>query len=190
MCIVFVCTSSPRYSLVVASNRDEFLGRPTAALAWQDGAREPFVAGRDLSAGGTWLGITRSGRWGVLTNFTEPASAAGTTVRSRGELVSDWLASDASVAAHATGVRPGEYAGFSVLLGDAAAPETPATVWYVSNRAVKPSHRVEAETFGLSNSTLLEPWPKVEAGRAAFSRALEGAEGEEALIDGCWKVLR
>ena len=89
MCLVVLAWNAhPRYRLIVAANRDEFHNRPAAALApWRE---PPLLAGRDLEAGGTWLGVDRGRRFGVVTNYREmmrrPADAP-----SRGALITDWL---------------------------------------------------------------------------------------------------
>src|SRR5215468_7248695 len=90
MCLLVLAWQvHPRYRLVVAANRDEFHARPAAALArWA--APDEILAGRDLQAGGAWLGLDRERRFGVVTNFRElqrPKPAAP----SRGELIPDYL---------------------------------------------------------------------------------------------------
>src|SRR5512137_766165 len=93
MCLLVVAWQThPRYRLVVAGNRDEIHERPTAPLGWWND--EPgILAGRDLRAGGTWLGLTRSGRFGLVTNFRD-ANGASTTAPSRGQLVPGFLRGD------------------------------------------------------------------------------------------------
>ena len=91
MCLIlFAWQAHPRYSLVVAANRDEFHQRPSAAANfWED---DPgILAGRDLQGGGTWLGITRSGRFAAITNYREPLDPEPPPERSRGLLVRDFL---------------------------------------------------------------------------------------------------
>ncbi|HQW21080.1 MAG TPA: NRDE family protein, partial [Rhodocyclaceae bacterium] len=94
MCLILLAWQAhPDYPLVIAANRDEYFSRPTAAAEfWSD--RDPphpeILAGRDLQAGGTWLGISRAGRFAALTNFRQPENRA-TVAPSRGTLVSDFL---------------------------------------------------------------------------------------------------
>ncbi len=166
MCLLFVAWQThPRYRLVLAGNRDEFHRRPTAPAGfWEDYPQ--VAAGRDLQAGGTWLGITRAGRYAAVTNYREgtPPDAS----RSRGELVRDALLHDGPLSAYLRGIRShgGEYRGFNLLAGDQEG------LYYFSNRD-GPPRRLEAGIYGLSNGLLDTPWPKVRAGRAAFARLLQ-----------------
>ena len=101
MCLIAVAWQQhPDFPLVVAANRDEFFARPAApAIWWPD---EPdILAGRDLSAGGTWLGVSRSGRFAALTNYRDPANNRA-DARTRGELVLDTLRSRTRAAAPTT----------------------------------------------------------------------------------------
>ena len=156
MCLAVIALSAhPHYSLVVAANRDEFHARPAAPAAW--GRAPPFVdilAGRDLEAGGTWLGVRRDGRWSLVTNVREPGRH-DPAARSRGELVPRVLGADATDAALA-GIADAadRYNGFNLLAGDAGG------VRWTSNR--DPGVRsLSAGTHGLSNALLDTPWPKV-----------------------------
>ncbi|GAC93211.1 hypothetical protein PHSY_000774 [Pseudozyma hubeiensis SY62] len=108
MCVIFWTTKDPHYHLIIASNRDEYLSRPTLPASWHDfssptssstttSSISPLVlSARDSTGGGTWLGVTRNGSWASLTNFTEqsaPLPAGLTAFESRGALVRDWLVS-------------------------------------------------------------------------------------------------
>jgi uncharacterized protein with NRDE domain len=157
MCVVaFAWNAHPRWRLVLAGNRDEFHARPTAPLArWDDGSG--IAAGRDLEAGGTWLGVDDAGRCALVTNvrdFRHPQDGL-----SRGLLASDWLRGDAGALAHARALQPqaAGYRPFNLLLFDAS-----GCAW-VSNR---PRLRVETPGDGvhvLSNAALDTPWPKATA---------------------------
>ncbi len=153
MCLAVVALHAhPRYGIVVAANRDEFHRRPTAAAHWWD---EGWFAGRDLLANGTWLGVTRAGRWALLTNVREPARN-DPGAPSRGSLVPRLLGSgellpDCVRAAVASGAR---HNGFNVLAGD-----TRSAHWG-SNRADLP-RALDAGVHGLSNAALDTPWPKL-----------------------------
>src|SRR5687768_14784466 len=94
MCVIyFAYETHPDHPLILLANRDEFYDRPAAAAAyWKD--HPEIYAGRDMMAGGTWLGITRSGRIAAVTNYRDPCAPKGN--RSRGELVAEFLKSDAS----------------------------------------------------------------------------------------------
>jgi len=94
MCLlVFAWLSHPRYRLVLAGNRDEFHDRPAAPLGWWTDV-PGILAGRDLRAGGTWMGLSRSGRFGVVTNFRNVEAAAPEGSPSRGQLVPRYLGDD------------------------------------------------------------------------------------------------
>ncbi|HYW92336.1 MAG TPA: NRDE family protein [Gammaproteobacteria bacterium] len=169
MCLLFVAWEAhPRYRVVVAANRDEFHRRPTAPAAfWND--HPEVVAGRDLEAGGTWLGVTRAGRFAAVTNYREsepPADAA----RSRGELVSGALLYPGPTGEYLRQVqrRRRQYRGFNLLAGDGDG------LWYYSNRDGAP-RRLMPGLYGLSNDLLDTPWPKLAGGRTDFSRLLAGA---------------
>src|SRR5574343_85288 len=113
MCLLVVgWRVHPDYPLVVAANRDEFYARPSATLArWPESPE--IIGGRDLEAGGTWLGITESGRFAGVTNVREPGMAKGE--RSRGALTRDFLSTGVSVAEHAAQIDGAQYSGFNLL---------------------------------------------------------------------------
>ena len=160
MCLIlFAWQAHPRYPLVLAANRDEFHQRPTAAADFLPDA-SGLLAGRDLQAGGTWLGLTRSGRFAAVTNFREPLAPEMPLERSRGELVRDYLAGDAPPVAHARAVQAdgGRYRGFNLLVG------TPRTLAHASNRQDE-AQAVSPGCHGLSNHLLDTEWPKVRTGR-------------------------
>lgn len=180
MCLIFAAwRHHPDYRLVVAANRDETLDRPTApAQLWEDA---PWVvAGRDLRAGGTWLGVAREGRFSALTSHRgrEPFAA---DAPSRGHLVGDFLRAADSPSARAyvqsLTARADDYNGFNLLAADEN-----ELVWY-SNRAAEP-RTLAPGVYGLSNDLLDTPWPKVVRGKAAFAHHLErGPLDVEALFD-------
>ncbi|HTP98569.1 MAG TPA: NRDE family protein [Casimicrobiaceae bacterium] len=156
MCLVVVALRAhPAYTLVLAANRDEFHARPAAAAEWgRDGAFAGILAGRDLFAGGTWLGVRRDGRFALVTNVRD-GKPQDPAARSRGELVPrvlDASGIDAAFAAIATdGAR---YNGFNLLAGD-----TSGAAW-MSNRSAA-TRRITGGTHGLSNALLDVPWPKI-----------------------------
>jgi uncharacterized protein with NRDE domain len=162
--------------LVVAANRDEYFGRPAAPAAfWRD--RPDILAGRDLEAGGTWLGITRGGRFAALTNYRNPAEKiAGAP--SRGALVSGFLAGSSAPSEYLREVesRAGDYRGFSLLFGDLS------TMFFFSNRGGELTAKVEPGIHGLSNHLLDTPWPKVERAREGLAKRLEQAFDAPALF--------
>lgn len=157
MCLLVVAwLSHPRYRLVVAGNRDEFHDRPTAPLGWWSDL-PGVLAGRDLRASGTWLGVARSDRFGIVTNFRNVKATAAVQSPSRGELVPRFLSDDREPGAfledlHATADR---FAGFSLLLGDSS------TLHYYSNAVGQLRRELPPGIYGLSNHQLDEPWPKL-----------------------------
>lgn len=159
MClIVFRHDDHPDYSLILGANRDEFYERPTTpARFWRE---HPHVlAGRDERAGGTWMGVTRSGRWAAITNVRNPGSH-DPTAPSRGRLVADFLEDepDPRTYLEAREREADRYNGFNLLVG------RPGEVWYLSN-ADGGRRRLPSGVHGLSNRVLNAPWPKVEAAR-------------------------
>ena len=165
MCLVVVALHAhPKYQLVIAANRDEFHAREALPAHWGD--HPPFagvLAGRDLEAGGTWLGVRRDGRWALLTNVREGRGHNNPAAPSRGELVPAVLGDRATPAAALTAImRNGDaYNGFNLLTGDVT-----SAVW-VSNRS-DTTTAIKAGVHGLSNALLDTPWPKVQRTRAAL----------------------
>ena len=176
MCLAVIAQHAhPDYALIVAANRDEFHARPTARAAWwPDG----IFAGRDLNAGGTWFGVTRAGRFALLTNYRD-GRARDPAARSRGELVVGALtanapARDVLADTLAAGTR---YQGFNLVAGRAG------DVHCASNRDGRVA-RVGDGIFGLSNHLLDSPWPKVERTKARLRAALTAREIDpESLFD-------
>lgn len=169
MClIVFAWQMRPELPLAVAANRDEFHRRSTAASCfWQE--HPDLLAGRDLEAGGTWMGVTRQGRFAAITNYWDPAlSAPGG--RSRGELPAAFLTGSARPAEflQALASRAGDYAGFNLLVGDGS------DLWYLSNSAHEGQPRSLAPgIYGLSNARLDYPWPKLTLAKAQLAPLLD-----------------
>jgi uncharacterized protein with NRDE domain len=161
--------------LVVAANRDEWRDRAAETAHWWPDHPE-LLAGRDLKAGGTWMGVTRSGRFGAVTNFRDPSDRRS-TARSRGDLVTDFLLARESPPAFLAGVarRAHEYNGFNLIVGDGA------SLWYFGSRegGARP---ITPGVHGLSNHVLDEPWPKVIRGRQAMESALAEKDPMPALF--------
>lgn len=178
MCLILVAwRNHPEYPLVVAANRDEFYKRPTAPAAfWPD--HPQLLAGRDLAAGGAWMGITRQGRFAALTNFRDP-SRQRPRAPSRGRLVADFLTGDSSIDAYLDGLDASACNGFNLLLGDG---ERLVAFSNVSNEG----HELKPGIYGLSNALLDTPWPKVGAGKTALEAALDALPDEQRL----WALLR
>lgn len=169
MCLlIFAHQVSPHYPLLVAANRDEFHARPTAVSEfWPE--RPQLLAGRDLQQGGTWMGVTRSGRFAAVTNYRDPARTAPAP-RSRGELPLDFLAGSQAPGEFLADVaaREQDYAGFNLLVGDRG------SLWYFTNSDTMAPRRLVAGVYGLSNASLDTPWPKVEQGKSRLLSLLSG----------------
>jgi uncharacterized protein with NRDE domain len=187
MCLIlFAWKTNQDTPLVVAANRDEWHRRPAAAATWWSSHPE-ILAGQDLEARGTWLGVTRAGKFAAITNFREPSlkkSAAPVYVNSRGQLAVDYLIGQQSpreyldeLAAHAS-----DYNGFNLLLAD---QENMFCFSSVENKIEK----VEPGIHGLSNRALDTPWPKVTIGNASMGAALEAKMSEDALAERLLAIL-
>jgi uncharacterized protein with NRDE domain len=175
MCLIVLAIGvDRRWPLVVAANRDEFNDRPTAPLAAWPGGR--VVAGRDLAAGGTWLGVARDGRFAALTNFRDPTARRG-GVRSRGLLVAGFLEGDAGAEQYARSAVESrdDYADFNLLVGDHDG------LWYASS-ALSESRPVEPGLHALSNHLLDTPWPKARRALGGLSAALAQIDPVPALL--------
>ncbi|WVQ65239.1 uncharacterized protein L199_003412 [Kwoniella botswanensis] len=243
MCIAFFTLSQPGYKLILASNRDEFLSRPTAPARWhtfshttspdEDDEKEPWVlSGVDKGAvnGGTWLGITRDLRVGLLTNVRltppTPPLRPSPNPPSRGLLLRDFLSNppSSSVGVHdylsSHYPQSGEYEGFNLLLF--SLHKGKGEVGYLTNRPIpcltelhipsshptpppapqpcdplkgeeRKAHELAAQCFGISNSPMNEPWPKVLQGEKRMVDTLKqwqkGGEDDKQLIERMFGVL-
>jgi uncharacterized protein with NRDE domain len=179
MCLVFFAHDChPRYRLLLIANRDEFYRRPTRpAQFWPE--QPELLAGRDEVAGGTWLGVTRAGRWGLVTNIRNRADLELHGSPSRGRLVTAALKDECSPRTHintlAAASATAAVRGFNLLLGDAT-----EVVWY-ANRGGDPM-TLSPGCYGLSNALLDTPWPKLVTGKAEFSDLLAADEPDEAAL--------
>ena len=177
MClIVLAWRARADLPLVVAANRDEWRDRPSEPAHWWND-HPGILAGRDLKAGGTWMGLTRSGRFAAITNFRDP-SERRTTALSRGGLVTEFLAGTQSAEVFLEDVRARapRYNGFNLIVGDGAG------LWYLGSRDAR-VRSIEPGVHGLSNHLLDEPWPKVLRGRRAMERALGDHEPSPRLFE-------
>jgi uncharacterized protein with NRDE domain len=176
MCLVLVAWhGDPRFPCVVAANRDEFHARPAAPARWWATA-PPILAGQDLEAGGTWLGVTRSGRFAALTNYRDPEQRRVGTP-SRGTLVTSVLQSDAGTAQILDKLRRigADYNAFNLIFSDGQRLGI-----YESVRG--DGAELGPGIYGLSNHLLDTPWPKVRSAKSRLSAALsELADSRAAL---------
>ena len=175
MCLLVLAWAvHPRYRLVVAANRDEYHERPAAPLErWPESPH--ILAGRDLRAAGTWLGLDAARRFGVVTNFRElqrPRPAAP----SRGGLIPQYLGGTAGPRAFFARLEGAaeEYSGFNLLLADGG------SLWYGSNRVTPLARALPPGVYGLSNELLDTPWPKLVRVKARFREWLAQADGTAA----------
>ena len=172
MCLlVLAWNAHPRYRLVVAANRDEYHERPTAPLGRWPSAPE-ILAGRDLRAGGTWLGIDRGRRFGIVTNFRD-LMGAPPQAPSRGGLIPRYLNGKAGPGDYLAALAPEAeaYGGFNLLLADGE------SLWYASNRGTPFARALSPGIHGLSNERLDTPWPKLVRVRDGFEAWLRGGGG-------------
>ena len=178
MCLVALAIDeNRRFPLVIATNRDEFFDRPAARMAWwtpAEGGPE-ILAGRDLLAGGTWLGLTGSGRMALVTNVrrmveTDPEAP------SRGGIVPHWLRTEMRPDQFWMQTSLSGYAPFNLIAADFRRGDC----FWASNEHAIP-RRIERGIFGLSNAALDTPWPKVTRLKARLGEALKTAESVDQL---------
>lgn len=169
MCLIlFGFKIHPNYPLVLVANRDEFYARPTLpAHPWEN--HREIIAGKDLSAKGTWMGVSEQGKWAALTNYRDPA-AYRESAPSRGELVTKYLSDSYSPEDFLKEIEKDseKYNGFNLLLG------TPTQLWYFSSQT-KESRKLEKGLYGLSNALLDTPWQKVRKGKQKLASVLATA---------------
>lgn len=177
MCLITLAVHAhPDYPLIIAANRDEFFARETQSLhPWQD---RPIIAGRDLEAGGTWMGLSTTGRIAMVTNYREPLKSSNAN-RSRGELTTDFLTSDQSAQAYLSELDENkhEYQGFNLIIGDLNdLLNQPNQLSYFSNRLANPSNskkQLNQGIFSLSNALLDTPWPKAQLSTQAMRQVVD-----------------
>lgn len=173
MCLILFAHQAHRnYPLILAANRDEAYARPAAPAAfWDD---HPHIyGGRDLEKGGTWLGLTLSGRIAAVTNYRNRTGDRRTAPLSRGALVSGFLANDCDSVAYLERVKAqGEqYNGFILIAGDLEA------LYWLSNRGPG-VEKIPPGVHGLSNHLLNTPWPKIKRSKQAMEALLGAGEAE------------
>jgi uncharacterized protein with NRDE domain len=179
MCLFFCAFDiHPTFRFMIATNRDEFYDRPSRPVSFWPEAPD-LLAGKDLRGGGTWFGITRSGRWAALTNFRDPRGYRD-NAPSRGILLTEYLFGSDDPSAYLASIRrEGErYNGFNLIVG------THRELHYYSNRSGT-IMELGPGLYGLSNHLLDTPWPKVSRGKEAIAGILSrgGDPDPEALFD-------
>jgi uncharacterized protein with NRDE domain len=181
MClIIFAWKVIPGMPLIAAANRDEFYNRPASAAGWWEDHPDIY-AGRDLQAGGTWLGVTRHGRFAALTNVRAPTEKRP-DAPTRGKLVSDYLAGTFTPEQYVEHIRAdaGQYNGFNLVVGDR---ET--LLWYSNKGDEDPRNGkpLGYGVYGLSNALLDTPWPKLTRAKAQFASLLCQGAPEETFFE-------
>lgn len=177
MCLIAFAWQTSGRPLLLLGNRDEFHPRPTrAASFWNEEGHPQLLAGKDLQAGGTWLGVTRSGRFAALTNIRSPGARSGP--RSRGTLVLDYLAGRMAPDEYMASLRDDVdgYAGFNLLAGNMQ------ELWYLNSQQGQPQ-QLAPGVYGLSNAALNSPWPKLQALRAGLEQQLDTDSDSDTLLD-------
>lgn len=163
--------------LILSANRDEFLQRPAQPLhAWPDA--KGVYAGKDLSQGGSWLGIHTNGRFAALTNHRDMRSQGPENPISRGNLVVDFLTSNLSALEYLTLLEESSalYAGYNLLVAD------PHQLGYYSNKSAQSARILPPGLYGLSNGLLDTPWPKVESAKRTLATWLQQQPDEQSSL--------
>jgi len=173
MCLaVFSYKSDPNYPLIYASNRDEFYERPTQpATFWYDNPK--LLAGRDLKAGGTWMGLTKDYRFAALTNYRDPKNILS-DAPSRGDIVTDFLNSKKHAREFMVELKSGagRFNGFNLIAGSID------ELWYFNNQDFS-IQKLEPGIYTLSNALLNTPWPKTEKAENLFRTVLQKGDANE-----------
>ncbi len=178
MCLaVLALHMHPRWPLVIAANRDEFHDRPALPMHWWDEAPVRILAGKDLSAGGTWMGLSEAGRIALLTNVRAPQQHRQ-DAPSRGALVTHWLSSRIDVQAAAQDYQARGCKPFNLLMAD-----TGGSRWWWTGDGTRSPQALGPGLYGLSNARLDTPWPKVERLKTALSTALRQAQDDRGLTE-------
>lgn len=169
MCLILLAWQhDAEYPLILAANRDEFHDRPTEKAAWWPG--DDLLAGRDLRAGGAWLGVTRDGHFATVTNFREGGRHSAR--KSRGRLVVDYLDERADNHEYLKKLAKerDDYAGYNLIFGRLAG-DAPS-LHFFSNRGAG-NTRVSRGIHGLSNGHFDQRWPKVKDSLERFQGLME-----------------
>ncbi|HEV8097207.1 MAG TPA: NRDE family protein [Burkholderiales bacterium] len=173
MCLILVAARvHPGFPLIVAANRDEYHARPSEPAGfWKD--RPGILAGRDLEAGGTWMGVSRNGRFAAVTNYRGARDA--NALESRGALVTRFLEGNASAAAFVSDVaqRGNTYSGFNLFADDGD------ELWWCTNRDGAPRH-LDGGIYGLGNFLL--DTPELVESKTRFSHCVEPGPAIEPLF--------
>ena len=172
MClIVFAWKQNPEFPLLLAANRDEFYARPALAAAWWEEAPHVY-AGKDVEAGGTWMGINKQGRFAAITNIRN-GEGKKSGAPSRGKIVADFLCNDISPSSY---LHAKLYAGFNIIVGDAK------ELYWFSNETLE-AQLLRPGVYGLSNGSLDTPWPKVTLAKTQFEKLVQQSAPDQAYFE-------
>lgn len=173
MCIItFQMNEHPKYKLMIAANRDESYARPSQqAHYWQDAPQ--LLAGKDLKAGGTWLGITKTGKFAAITNYRDVKTMYNKYPKSRGDILTDYLLGSDSPDMFVKTLRQSrhEYGGFNVLLG------TIDRLLYYSPQ-LDETEVIQKGVHSISNAHLHSNWPKMQRAKTALAETPENEPNE------------
>ena len=168
MCLItFAYHKHPKYKLILLANRDEFYSRATRKLKfWDTDGYPDILAGKDLEAGGTWMGISKSGRWAALTNYRDPEWKLENPI-SRGKLVLNFLTSSNSIEQYVQVLNneADKYLGYNILIGNSD------QIIYFSNYDKSPK-TIKKGLFGMSNALLDTPWPKLNKAKMLLKESV------------------
>lgn len=170
MCLIlFSWKTNPKHKLILAANRDEFYDRPTQKVSvWDD--HPEVIAGRDIQAGGTWIGVTKSGRLAALTNYRDPQNI-DPKAESRGRLTADFLSGTDSPEQYLRKLKNSgrHYNGFNLMVGD-------SNQLFHYNNVNHDIKEVTPGIYGLSNGFFQENWPKIKKGKSALETLVKKEE--------------
>tara|TARA_R110002126_G_scaffold44671_10_gene127202 strand:- start:20808 stop:21581 length:774 start_codon:yes stop_codon:yes gene_type:complete len=176
MCIISLAWQThPRWQLVAIGNRDEMHARPAEPLRrWPE--HPHLLAGRDIRAGGTWLGISEQGRFAAVTNLAGHGPPDSSRA-SRGDLLKDFLAGEGRYADLDTAVFP-NFNPFNLVTIANGEAEVHC------NHPEPLSRPLEPGIHGLTNGPLDRPWPKARHLDAALNDWLQsGSQDSSPLLD-------
>ncbi|MFA5668131.1 MAG: NRDE family protein [Balneolaceae bacterium] len=169
MCLItFAYKKHPSYALILLANRDEFYGRSTRkAQFWVEEGHPDVLAGKDLEAGGTWMGVNKNGRWAALTNYRDLTDLKENPP-SRGDLALNFLKSNQSASQYLSSIQNNAhlYNGFNLLIGDKE------DILHYSNYS-NLTTTITPGIHGVSNALLNTPWPKLEIAKSGLTKSIE-----------------
>lgn len=185
MCILFFAIKQhPKYPVIICANRDEFHQRPTQAMHWwsEKDDKNAILAGKDLQAKGTWLGLNKQGRFSALTNFRQP-ELFDKDKQSRGDLVLKALAQSDDKITTQLAKSSHQYNGFNLVFGQLNSLTCFDSV----------SQKQQPLTTGfhsLCNGALDDIWPKMAQGQAQLAKAISDFADQPLNIDELFTLMQ